>query len=239
MSILGLLFVSIAAIAGFWLVRQGILQSPWLEEGELVDHPGFFGRALSRPPASKVGLGVFLAVATCLFLLMTAAFFMRMESPDWQAPPAPAVLWFNTAALVASSVALQMAQFAVRQRDIRRARTALMIGGACAVMFLIGQLWAWRELIALGFYASSNPANAFFFLLTGAHGLHLIGGLVALARTTWQGASWEKAKAATLATSVELCAIYWHFLLLIWLLLFAMMTGWANNLGVLCRRLLS
>jgi len=79
------------------------------------------------------------------------------------------------------------------------------------------QLWAWRELAAQGLYASSNPANAFFYLLTGTHALHLVGGLAALARTA--RAAWSGRGGAELAASVELCAIYWHFLLFVWLLL--------------------
>ena len=100
------------------------------------------------------------------------------------------------------------------------------------------RIWlAWRELAAQGLYASSNPANAFFYLLTGTHALHLVGGLAALARTA--RAAWSGRGGAQLATSVELCAIYWHFLLFVWLLLFAMLAGWADNFGVICRRLLS
>lgn len=236
MSVMGIFFILIASIAVLWLARQGIMQSPWLEEGEITEFGG--SRALSPPPAAKVGLGVFLAVAGCLFSLLTAAYFMRMDAPDWQAPPTPGILWFNTGVLIASSAALQLASFAARRDDIERLRVALFAGGACALAFLIGQIWAWRELVAEGFFASANPANAFFYLLTGAHALHLVGGLVALARTAER--AWGDARRREgLATSVELCAIYWHFLLLLWLLLFAMLAGWADNLGVICRRLLS
>lgn len=233
MSVMGLFFIFIASVAGWWLVRQGVLQSPWLEEGEVANFPG---PRSSPPSAAKVGLGVFLAVAACLFSLLAAAFFMRMASPDWLAPPAPRVLWLNTAFLIASSIALQLAEMAADRGEQERAKTALLAGGAFALAFLAGQLWAWRELAALGFFAAENPANAFFYLLTGAHALHLIGGLAALGRTA--GMAWNEGDTESFRASLNLCAIYWHFLLLIWFLLFAMLAGWANDFGVICRRLL-
>ncbi|MGD9543912.1 MAG: cytochrome c oxidase subunit 3 [Methylocystis sp.] len=236
MSVMGLFFILIFSLAILWLARQGVMESPWLEEGEITTYRRSAGT--EPPPATKVALAIFLAVAGCLFSLLAAAFFMRGDSPDWQMPPIPRVLWFNTFLLAASSVALQFALVAARRADIERVKTALLIGAATAGFFLIGQIWAWRELLDLRFFASSNAANAFFYLLTGAHALHLIGGLVALARTT------DRARGATrvtkaLTTSVELCAIYWHFLLFVWLLMFAMLIGWADGFGVICRRLLS
>ncbi|TLG75585.1 cytochrome c oxidase subunit 3 [Methylocystis sp. B8] len=236
MSVMGLFFIFIFTVAILWLARQGVMESPWLEEGEVAHYRRAAGA--EPPPATKVALAIFLAVAGCLFSLLAAAFFMRGDAPDWQMPPIPGVLWFNTFLLAASSVALQAALVAARRADVERVKTALLIGAATAGFFLIGQMWAWRELIELKFFASSNAANAFFYLLTGVHALHLVGGLVALARTT------DKVRNATritkeLTTSVELCAIYWHFLLFVWLLMFAMLIGWADGFGVICRRLLS
>jgi len=234
MSVMGLLFVVIASIAATWLWRQGVLQAPWLQEGDVA---GYSGRAVAPPPAAKVGLGVFLAVAACVFSLMTAAFFMRQSSPDWRTPPMPGVLLLNTLTLVASSVTIQMAHFAAMRGARERLEAWLVASAALSLLFVLGQLWAWRELIAAGVYAAGNPANAFFYLLTGAHGLHLIGGLVALAGVI--GRAWRERTPATLSTSVELCATYWHFLLIVWLLLFLMLTGRADALGAICRRIIS
>ncbi|HXY59798.1 MAG TPA: cytochrome c oxidase subunit 3 [Methylocystis sp.] len=236
MSVLGLFFILVAGVATLYLWREGVMDRPWLEEGEVTAISRASG-VVEPPPAAKVGLVVFLAVAGCLFSLLVMAFFMRMESPDWRTPPAPAIFWFNTAVLVASSAALQTAYFAANADEPERVRALLLGAGAGAAVFLLGQACAWREMEASGFYAASNAANAFFYLLTGTHALHLFGGLVALARTT--GKAFAAVKAAAVATSVELCAIYWHFLLLVWLLMFAMLAGGADGLGVICRRLLS
>jgi cytochrome c oxidase subunit III len=233
MSVMGIYLIFIASISLAWLWRQGVMRSPGLEEGEVAAYPG---ETPSSLPAAKLGLGVFLAVAGCLFSLMTAAFFMRSGSTDWRAPPMPGILWFNTVALIASSVTIQFAQFAAARSDRKSLKLLLVASGVLSLAFLLGQLQAWHELLEVGVFASSNPASSFFFLLTGVHGLHLIGGLVALSRMILR--SWSERSAAALAASVELCAIYWHFLLFVWLLLFAMLAGKADALGVICRRIL-
>ena len=231
MSVMGLFFVFIFAVALTYLWREGVLEAPWLEEGEIPAYRGVGGR---RPGAAKTGLVIFLGVALCLFSLLSAAFFMRMGSYDWRTPLLPRILWFNTAVLVLSSAALQVASSAAKEGARKRMNAALLAGAVSSLLFLFGQLWAWREMIWAGFYASENPANAFFFLLTGAHALHLLGGLFALFRTLFR--AWRDERGA--AASVELCALYWHFLLAIWLLLFILLVGWADNFGAICRRLL-
>jgi cytochrome c oxidase subunit 3 len=84
---------------------------------------------------------------------------------------------------------------------------------------------------------TSNPANSFFYMITAAHGLHLMGGLVALERTTAK--VWRGAEMAQVRLSVELCTIYWHFLLLVWLVLLGLLTGWTDDFVDICRRLLT
>src|SRR6266852_7114882 len=181
MSAIILFMAGIAAIAGWWLSQQRLASKPWLEEGVLAD---FRGDDASSLPAAKIGLGVFLAVVGSLFALFISAYSMRMNMVDWRALPVPGLLWFNTGVLVLSSVALQWAQVAARRNDMDGVIVGLCAGGAFAVTFLIGQLLAWRELSAAGYFLASNPANSFFYLITAVHGLHLMGGLVALGRTT-------------------------------------------------------
>jgi cytochrome c oxidase subunit III len=232
MSVMGLFFIFVFAVALAYLWREGVLEASWLHEGEV---PAFRVAGGRRPGAAKTGLVIFLGVALCLFSLLSAAFFMRMESLDWQSPPLPRVLWFNAAVLVISSAALHVATNAAKQGAGERMDAALRAGAVGSLLFLFGQLWAWREMVEGGFYASQNPANAFFFLLTGAHALHLLGGLVALFRTIYRASRKEP---GALAATVELCALYWHFLLAIWLLLLILLEGWADNVGAICRRLL-
>jgi len=224
----------IAVIVGWWLSQQRLTAKPWLEQGVTVD---LREEGTSSLPAAKIGLGVFLAVVGSLFALFISAYSMRMNMVDWRALPMPSLLWFNTAVLVLSSVALQWAHMAARRNDIDGVIVGLCAGGVSAVTFLIGQLLAWRELSVAGYFLASNPANSFFYLITAVHGLHLMGGLVALGRTTakvWHGVALTQVR-----LSVELCAIYWHFLLLVWLVLLGLLTGWTDNFVDICRQLLS
>jgi cytochrome c oxidase subunit 3 len=105
------------------------------------------------------------------------------------------------------------------------------------VAFVAGQLWAWRELVAAGNFVSSNPADSFFYLLTGMHGLHVLGGLIALAWTARR--AWSRSSPDLLRLNVELSALYWHAMLVIWLVLFSLLTGLAEDFGTICRQLLS
>ncbi|RJG43481.1 cytochrome c oxidase subunit 3 [Mesorhizobium sp. DCY119] len=236
MSVILVFLAVIVGISGWWLSHQRLMSKPWLEQGSAGAFPGT--ESGSMPPA-KVGLGVFLAVVGALFALFTSAYFMRMGLSDWRPMPVPKLLWLNTGMLVLSSVALQCALVAARRKDIRMVRLGLITGGLTALAFLIGQLQAWRDLVADGYYLSSNPANSFFYLITGMHGLHILGGLFGLGRTTakaWSDAPNDRQR---LNLSVELCAMYWHFLLFIWLAIFVLLAGWAANFIDICRQLLS
>ena len=197
---------------------QQLMEKPWLTEDntvvELRDGRTF---ALSR---EKLGLRVFLVVVMVVFSLMMAAYIERKVFSDWHSVPLPWLLWLNTVILVFSSLAMHRAWISARRTEIDGVRVWLYAGGFFALVFLIGQLLAWWELVA-GYYAAVDPANAFFFMLTVLHGVHLIGGLVAWWRTMAKVT--RGCGVVLVRISVELCTVYWHFLLLIWLALFALM----------------
>jgi cytochrome c oxidase subunit 3 len=159
-----------------------------------------------------------MAVVTVVFSILATAYHMRMGLGDWKPVPEPRLLWFNTGLLVLSSAALQWARMAARKDRDRGMRFALYAGHVLAWGFVAGQLWAWQALSAAGYLVAANAANTFFYLITALHGLHLLGGLVALGGTTrklWRGLD--------VALNLELCALYWHFLLVVWVALFALM----------------
>lgn len=177
----------------------------------------------ARASAASIGLWVFMGVATALFSLFILAYVMRMSGDDAVTIALPRQLWLSSALLVAGSVALQWAHRASRGPDGRRARRLLLAGGLCALGFLGAQLWAWQALWSAQVMPAGNPAGSFFYLLTAMHGLHLAGGLVGWAWTA--RAAWpDPAKAAW---RIALCARYWHFMLVVWLVLFAML-GWVT-----------
>ena len=199
----------------WWLVRQTINVKPWVASAPQGVQPG---AGLLAPP--KLALGVLLAVITSLFALFISAYSIRMELADWRPLPEPALLWVNTAVLFVASVGLQWAWRGAARERWPAVRYGTAVGGACAVAFMLGQLIAWRELWAAGYLVAGNPANSFFYLLTGLHALHLLGGLAALAKTAAhvRAGAW-----AATRTGVELCAVYWHFLFVVWLILFGLM----------------
>ena len=185
---------------------------------------------VERPPAAKVGLWVFLAVVTSLFGLFMSAYYMRMghghgaDAPlnDWRAIAESPLLWINTLILVAGSIAMQWSRAAVARGDAAGAQKSLLIGGLCTAAFLIGQLIAWRSLQMSDAFTLGNPAVAFFYVLTGAHGLHMIGGMYVWGRT-FARLRWRRAEAIDVRLSVELCSVYWHYLLLVWIVLFGLL----------------
>ena len=213
-----LFFAGLAVVAAWWLSKHRLTAKPWLEVGPAGEFPG---TGVSSVPTAKIGLGVFLAVVGSLFALLLSAYFMRMQLADWRPVLKPTVLWINTGVLVLSSAALVWSQDAAARRDAAGARTGLLVAGVAALAFLGGQLLAWQQLSEAGYFLTSNPANAFFYLITAVHGLHLLGGLVALGRTVLKAGQGSDLK--QLYLSVELCAMYWHFLLLLWLVLFSLL----------------
>lgn len=224
----------LGAIAAWWLSHQRLLSKPWLEEGAVI---GYGRTEASQVPAAKLGLGLFLAVVGVLFAMLISAYLMRRDAgSDWRTVPVPPVLFVNTGLIVLSSLALHWAHVAAGEGNIRDLRSALLTGAVSAAGFLIGQVLAWRQLSAAGYWLAANPANTFFYLLTALHGLHLLGGLAALGVTTRRAFRTDEARALRL--SVDLCAIYWHFLLVIWLILFALLMRWVDDLIAMCRPLL-
>lgn len=201
-----------------WLVRQSINVRPWVAETSAAEGTPFMPESATAP---RIALGIFLAVVTSLFALCISAYLMRMEmAANWQPVPTPGLLWFNTGMLVLASAFLQWSWHSVKAGNGRALRIGLTAGGLCTAGFIGGQYLVWLELLDAGYYLGTNPANAFFYMLTALHGLHLLGGLVA-----WTGILmklWHGAPLRQVHASVELCAVYWHFLLLVWAVLFGL-----------------
>ena len=236
MNVVLIFLALIGGVIIWWLAGQRLMSKPWLETG--MELPATDRQELPSKPAVKIGLFVFLGVVGALFSLSVSAYFMRMASADWWATPVPRLLWANTAVLVLSSGALEWAKREARHDRMENLPLALAAAFSLAVLFLIGQIQAWRELVSAGYVLADNPANSFFYMLTGLHGLHILGGLVVLGRTTVRVFAADVPR-ERLRLSVDLSAIYSHFMLAVWLLLFVLFAGWANDFVDLCRQLIS
>jgi cytochrome c oxidase subunit 3 len=176
-------------------------------------------RGGDRGAAASVALWLFILVASTLFALFFTAYIMRMSEADWHPIALPWQLWLSTALLVIGSAFLHFSSASARLTRWAQAQALLLAGGMCALAFLASQWWGWQALQAVHVMPSGNPAAGFYYMLTAMHGLHVAGGLIAWgvtarsARRDLAGFSWR----------VALCARYWHFLLLVWLALFAVL----------------
>lgn len=175
---------------------------------------------LPELPVARLALWLFLAVATMLFAMLLSAYLVRMGLAEEHTLPKPALLWLNTLSLALGSLALEWARRAVFLGDGARLRYLWLAGGAFAILFLVGQLFAWGALAQSGYFLATNPASSFFYLLTALHGLHLLGGLIAWARVLFRFHPHPAPlPSRERVLNVELCALYWHFLLVIWIVM--------------------
>ena len=146
-----------------------------------------------------------------------------MSLPDWTPLAEPSQLWLNTGLLVISSVLFQWARNIAKAGEKKNLITAFVGGGVFALLFIAGQMLTWESLQAAGFFMTSNPANSFFYLLTGLHIAHLLGGLWVWSKSSIRLLSGKEPEEVRL--SIELCTLYWHFLLIVWLVMFAMLSN--------------
>jgi cytochrome c oxidase subunit 3 len=217
MTVSLVLLAAIMFVVIGWLLRQTLNTQPWLPR--TVDD-AVSGTSIDTP-VKTFALVSFLAVATSLFALFISAYAMRMHMGDWRPVSEPQLLWVNSAFLVLASVAYQLTRNAAGRGQTAALKPGLVIAGAFTLLFLGGQLIAWLQLNASGHYMTSNPASAFFYMLTAVHGLHLLGGLWVWARSTVK--VFTGAEADSVKPSIELCTVYWHYLLLVWAVLFGLL----------------
>jgi cytochrome c oxidase subunit 3 len=200
-------------------LREKLMRKPW-EDDPMAFEDAAGGYVLDVKTV-RTALTLFLAIVTVLFFLMSVAYNMRMGMADWQALNEPQLLWFNTVLLLLASAAYEWTKAVGRKGNAERQKIGLYLAGGLTLAFLIGQYAAWQQMLGQGLFARTNPSHAFFYMITAIHGAHLLGGLIAWSRAVGrmrQGEGVEK-----VADSVGLCAMYWHFLALVWIVMFALL----------------
>ncbi len=184
--------------------------------------PGGDGESALQPVSpAKVAVWLFVGTVTVLFAAFTSTYLSRRAQPEWTAVPLPPILWLSTAILAVSSAVLEWARRRGRAGDLPGLRRGLVVTTALGVGFLLAQLAAWRQLVAAGLYLSSNPHSSFFYLLTGAHGIHLVGGIAALLYTARK--AYRTPQAGTAVSAADATATFWHFLGILWLYVFVLL----------------
>jgi cytochrome c oxidase subunit 3 len=154
------------------------------------------------------------------FMALAVTFLVRKMASDWVPVRLPFMVWVNTAILLASSGTLELARRKQAATDLKGFRTLWQVTTALGVLFLIGQIFAWRELVDKGFYVSTNPASSFFYIFTAAHGVHLLGGVCALLYVLLR--NFDRTK-LTQSVAAEVTSHYWHFMDGLWLFLVALL----------------
>ena len=174
-------------------------------------------------PISKgqIGVWILLTAIIMLFAGLTSAYIVLRAVPTWQNIELPSLLWPNTLVLLLSSLAIDISRRAVRRNDIQSMKRWLALGALLGLAFLAGQLAAWRQLVNAGVYVPSTLQSGFFYILSGLHGIHLFGGVVAL------GFVMVKAVRHQLTAfnyePLKLCALYWHVMDALWIYLFLLL----------------
>ncbi len=189
------------------------------------------GRIPEEPLSRRYRIGMWVGLASIfmMFTSLTSAYIVRAASAnDWKPLPMPRMLLLSTGLILISSVTLELGRRQLRAGRQARYVRLLLLTMALGFGFLFTQLSAWRDLIRQGVYVSTHPHSSFFYLLTGAHGVHLFGGLVALIYLffRWGLGSRDNSAAAGNAAAVDALTIYWHFMDGLWLYLFLLLFFW-------------
>lgn len=190
--------------------------------------PGYSHEDAIEPSKYKLAMWLGITSVLMLFVALTSAYILRQVdrntgtiAKDWVPLQIPSAMWVTTAVILLSSVSIEVARRKLKTNQFLQFKNWILITTVLGVVFLIGQLIAWRQLAAQGIYLSSNPHSSFFYLLTGLHGLHLLGGVMALSYVTY--AAVRLRISIKKRHAVEVTSLYWHFMDGLWIYLFVLL----------------
>src|ERR1700675_1899390 len=175
------------------------------------------------PSSRRYATAIVIAIVSIVmfFMAMASAYiYLRAHSTRWVPLHLPWIIWVNTALLLLSSGAMELARRRLALADVAQFRKLWAVATTLGVLFLLGQLVAWRQFVLAGFYVATNQASSFFYIFTGLHGLHLLGGICALLYVSFR--KFEKAKVSR-AVAAEVASYYWHFMDGLWIFLLALL----------------
>ncbi len=175
----------------------------------------------ASPKRYSTAIAIGIVAILMFFMALASAFIvLRSSSRVWVTVHLPPVLWANTCVLLASSFTLEAARRRLSLADVRGFRKFWMFTTVLGFLFVAGQLIAWRQLVAQGIYIASNQAGSFFYIFTGAHAVHLLGGVCALLYVL---ARKFKETSVSRSTAAEIASYYWHFMDGLWVFLLALL----------------
>ena len=176
----------------------------------------------TRVPQRAYITGMFIALAGILmfFMAFVSAYIVRKDMPNsaWIPLQVPRILWLNTLILIASSFTLARAHGRFSAKDDEGFRHWWATTTVLGILFVAGQILAWRQLAAQGLFLATNPSSSFFYVFTAAHGVHLLGGMLALLYVQFRAT-----RKVTRGTAIEVVSMYWHFMDGLWVFLFLLL----------------
>jgi len=175
------------------------------------------------PSPKRYSTAITIGIVSILmfFMALASAFIVLRRGSDlWVTVHLPRILWANTGVLLASSFTLESARRRLFLADASGFHKFWLMTTALGFLFVAGQLVAWRQLVAQGVYIASNQASSFFYIFTGAHAIHLLGGVGALLFVGFR--KFEKTK-ISLPAAAEITSYYWHFMDGLWIFLLALL----------------
>ncbi len=165
----------------------------------------------------KFMIWLFIITIIMLFASQTSAYLVRRAEGNWLEFEIPVIFYYSTAVLVVSSVFMHLAYLAAKKDNFTKLKLYISICFGFGVAFLIMQYLGWQNLQTQGIYLRGNPAESFYYILTGLHGVHLITGLGVLAYSFWS--VYTQRVHSKNMVQLEVSATYWHFLDLLWVYL--------------------
>jgi len=178
--------------------------------------------AAGSTPQRAYITGMFIALAGILmfFMAFVSAYIVRKDMPNsaWVPLQIPRLLWLNTLILIASSFTLARAHNRSTAKDEDGFRHWWATTTFLGILFVAGQILAWRQLAAQGIFLATNPSSSFFYVFTAAHGVHLLGGILALLYVQFRAT-----RRVTRSTAIEVVSMYWHFMDGLWVFLFLLL----------------
>ena len=198
----------------------GIAEPPPEHGDDGRDDPGSSPR---KPPQKRFSVAITLGMSSILMFFLVpsvALIFLERTSDSWVHLRIPQILPVNTAVLMASSCTLEIARRRLSGRDFTAFRKLWQATTTLGIVFLLGQLIAWLQLVSVGIRIATTQAASFFYIFTGAHGVHVIGGVAALLYVQWR--DFDKGKISRV-TAVRVVSYYWHFMGGLWLFLLSLL----------------
>ena len=192
----------------------------WRQKGEGGKRPEF------SPAAYRITTWVLVAAIVMMFAALSSAYIVLSGGEEWKPISVPRMLFWSTGVIAVSSATLEAARRYLKDGNQRKYAQWLEVTLLLGLTFLGTQIMAWRELRGQGLYLAGNPHSSFYYLFTGVHGAHVLGGIIALLFLVVRTRNIQELSSRQAQASASLVQIYWHVMGAIWIWLFLLLMVW-------------